>query len=102
MDKICDPEPRTLPLLEEQVPKQIVEIICRCLHFDRKHRYEKAGDLLEHMKDVFEVIENESKQQDEASQSQTSQAAGSAPEAVKPIKNWNKEEVYLMLREVCG
>ncbi len=97
--RIFAASPRNLPLLAQiSVPEQIVRIIGRCLEPEKRKRYERAGDMLEHMKDVFEEIDNKLKLE-KAGQSVGQSGAAGALE--KPFKDWSVEEVAGLLRDVC-
>jgi serine/threonine protein kinase len=97
--KICEIGPRRLTLPEPLgLPESIIKIICKCLESEKSQRYEHAGSLLEHMKAVFQEIENSSKER--AAEIQEIDEAWVVPD--KPVKDWTVEEVYMLLRNVCG
>ena len=96
--RIFASSPRNLPLLLQiNVPEEIVKIIGRCLEPERRKRYERAGDMLEHMKDMFEEIENKMLLQ----KAQNTQQGGAAGSLLKPVKDWSVEEVAGLLRDIC-
>jgi serine/threonine protein kinase len=93
--RICEDAPCSMPILAQiNVPQQIVKIISKCLQTDKKRRYERAGDMLQHMTDVFEEIENKPQLKKASSTQQASQGE-------LPFKHWSVEDVAKLLRDVC-
>ena len=97
--RIFASSPRNLPLLAQlDVPEQVVKIISKCLEPEKRRRYERAGDMLEHMKDVFEEIE---RKMFLAKATQGAQQGGSVGGLGKLFGDWSVEEVAGLLRNVC-